>query len=172
MPLILTDRPIDPEAYLRAFRSAHVTAGALANFVGLCRANSQAGPVLALELEVYPGFTDRIVAEKLQALEASPGIDGLSVVHRHGSILPGEVIVVVAVAGPHRRAAIALMDQTMDWLKVEAPFWKREVTADGAQWIEPSAADRADAARWPESGAPSDRLPITARRGIDRSMTS
>ena len=172
MTLILTDRPIDPEAHLRAFRSSHAAAGAVASFVGLCRANSQAGPVLALELEVYLGFTDKIVAEKLLALESSPGIDGLSVVHRYGPILPGEVIVVVAVAGPHRRAAIALMDRTMDWLKVEAPFWKREVTAAGGQWIEPSAGDRADAARWPENEAPSDLHPMTARPRSDRSMTS
>lgn len=172
MTLILTDQPIDPEAHLRSFRSSHIAAGAVASFVGLCRANSEAGPVLALELEVYPGFTERIVAGKLRALEAPPGIYGLSVVHRHGAVLPGEVIVVVAVAAPHRRSAIALMDRTMDWLKVEAPFWKREVTAQGGRWIEPSAGDRADAARWADDDAPSDLHPVAARPSNDRSMAS
>ncbi len=57
----------------------------------------------------------------------------------------------VAVAGPHRRAAIAVMDQTMDWLKVEAPFWKNEHRADGVHWIEPTPGDRTDAARWSSS---------------------
>lgn len=146
--LALTDRAFDPEAELRMFGMAHPDTGALAGFVGRCRARSGSTPVLALELDLYPGFTHPVIAGKLRALGATPGVDGLLVIHRHGRIEVGEAIVLVAVAGPHRRAVLTVMDRTMDWLKVEAPFWKKEHRTDGAHWIEPTDRDRADAARW------------------------
>lgn len=154
--LTLVDHAFDPETELRTFGMAHPDAGAVASFVGRCRARSGSTPVLALELELYPGFTHSIIAEKLQALGATPGVDGLLVIHRHGRIAAGEAIVLVAVAGPHRRAVLTLLDGTMDWLKVEAPFWKKEQRDDGPHWIEPTDRDRTDAARWNDSPPPTD----------------
>ena len=154
--LTLVDHAFDPEAELRTFGIAHPDAGAVASFAGRCRARSGSTPVLALELDLYPGFTHRIIAEKLQALGATPGVEGLLVIHRHGRIEVGEAIVLVAVAGPHRRAVLTVLDRTMDWLKVEAPYWKKEHRADGAHWIEPTDRDRTDAARWSGIEPPAD----------------
>lgn len=158
--LTLTDRAFDPEVALRTFGDAHPAAGAVASFTGRCRGWSGRTPVLALELDIYPDFTHRVIVEKLQALSATPGVDGLLVIHRHGRIEVGEAIVLVAVAGPHRRAVLTVLDRTMDWLKVEAPFWKKEHRADGAHWIEPTDRDRTDAARWKGSPplADADRI--------------
>lgn len=154
--LALIDHAFDPETELRTFGITHPDAGAVASFVGRCRARSGSTPVLALELDLYPGFSHTVIAAKLRVLGATPGVDGLLVVHRHGRIEAGEAIVLVAVAGPHRRAAITVMDRTMDWLKVEAPFWKKEHRADGAHWIEPTDRDRTDAARWSDVQPPTD----------------
>jgi molybdopterin synthase catalytic subunit len=154
--LALTDQAFDPEAELRAFGIMHPDAGAVASFVGRCRERSGSTPVLALELHLYPGFSHTVIDAKLQALGATPGVEGLLVIHRHGRIEAGEAIVLVAVAGPHRRAAITVMDRTMDWLKVEAPFWKKEHRTDGAHWIEPTDRDRTDAGRWHETQPPVD----------------
>ncbi len=154
--LTLIDHAFDPETELRMFGIAHPHAGAVASFVGRCRARSGSTPVLALELDLYQGFSHAVIAAKLRALSATPGVDGLLVIHRHGRIEVGEAIVLVAVAGPHRRAAITVMDRTMDWLKVEAPFWKKEHRADGPHWIEPTDRDRTDAARWDDSPPPAD----------------
>lgn len=146
--LTLIDQAFDPEAELRTFSLAHPDAGAVASFVGRCRPGSANAPVLALELDIYPGFTHLVIAEKLKALGTTPGVGGLLVIHRHGWIEAGEAIVLVAVSGPHRRAVLTVLDRTMDWLKVEAPFWKKEHRADGSHWIEPTDRDRTDAARW------------------------
>lgn len=155
--LVLTDQAFDPEAELRIFAAAHPNAGAVASFTGRCRGWSGRTPVLALELDLYPGFTHSVIAVTLETLRATPGVDGLLVIHRHGRIEVGEAIVLVAVAGPHRRAAITVMDRTMDWLKVEAPFWKKEHRADGLlHWIEPTDRDRTDAARWNDSPPAAD----------------
>lgn len=154
--LVLTDQVFDAETELRAFSMAHPDAGAVTSFVGRCRARSGDTAVLALELDIYPGFTRTVISEKLRTLGSTPGVDGILVVHRHGRIGVGEAIVLVAVAGPHRRAAITVMDRTMDWLKVEAPFWKKEHRTDGAHWIEPTDRDRTDAIRWPEISPPVD----------------
>jgi molybdopterin synthase catalytic subunit len=154
--LVLTDQAFDAESELRVFSMAHPDAGAVASFVGRCRARSGDTAVLALELDVYPGFTHSVISEKLRTLGSTSGVDGILVVHRHGRIDVGEAIVLVAVAGPHRRAAITVMDRAMDWLKVEAPFWKKEHRTDGAHWIEPTDRDRTDAARWHETQPPVD----------------
>jgi molybdopterin synthase catalytic subunit len=154
--LTLIDQAFDPEAELRAFSLAHPDAGAVASFVGRCRPGSANAPVLALELDLYPGFTHLVITQKLKALGATPGVEGLLVIHRHGWIRAGEAIVLVAVAGPHRRAVLTVLDQTMDWLKVEAPFWKKEHRSDGHHWIEPTERDRTDAARWIDIPTPTE----------------
>ena len=154
--LILTDETFAAEIELKRFGDAHPDAGAVASFAGRCRPRLGGVEILALELDLYPGFTHRVITEKLHTLAATPGVDGLLVIHRHGRIAAGEAIVLVAVAGPHRRAVLTVLDQTMDWLKVEAPFWKKEHRADGAHWIEPTDDDRTDAARWCDIPPPPD----------------
>lgn len=125
--------------------------GAVVTFTGLCR--DEAGSLSALELEHYPGMAEaeigRIAAEAAQRWPLS----GLTVVHRHGKIRPGENIVLVVSASTHRQAAFDAANFLMDFLKSRAPFWKKEHRADGhaGDWVEAKAADDDAAARWRKS---------------------
>jgi molybdopterin synthase catalytic subunit len=137
--------PFVPERELAAFSARRKDAGALASFVGLCR--EEGG---ALELDHYPGFTESEIARI--AAEARTRFDllDLLVVHRAGVIAPGEPIVLVAVLAAHRKPALAAVDYLMDYLKTDAPFWKRETGPGGARWIEPTQHDHAARAAWEE----------------------
>lgn len=122
--------------------------GAVVTFSGLCR--DEAGALVALELEHYPGMAeaeiDRIAVE---AIGRWP-LQGLTVIHRHGRIRPGENIVLVVTASAHRLAAFEAANFLMDYLKSRAPFWKKEHRADGSDggWVEAKDSDEAAAARW------------------------
>lgn len=138
----------DPHAEAAAFQRGRDEAGACAVFVGSVRASAHGGAVEALELEHYPGFTER----QIEAIDADARarfdlIDTL-VIHRHGRMAPGEAIVLVVALSKHRRDALQAVDYLMDRLKTEAPFWKKEHRSEGAEWIEPRAQDRDDHARW------------------------
>jgi len=145
----LSQSSIDAESELRDFMALATGAGAVATFSGIARPSSKQGAALTeLHLDHYPGMTERSL-ERI----ASDGLDRFDVshvrvVHRCGSIAPGEVIVFVAAASAHRRAAFLAVDYLMDRLKTEAVFWKREQGIDGAWWIEPTDADRTDRDRW------------------------
>ena len=145
----------DPAIEAAALQVGRTDVGAVVSFVGYCR--GEAGTLDALELEHFPGMAeaemDRIAAEA----EGRWPLLGISIVHRHGVVKPGEPIVVVAAASAHRSAAFAAADFIMDFLKTEAPFWKREhraqATADpkaAGSWVAAKAADDAARARWRE----------------------
>ncbi|MBZ9674951.1 molybdenum cofactor biosynthesis protein MoaE [Mesorhizobium sp. ES1-1] len=125
--------------------------GAVVTFSGLCR--DEKGTLSALELEHYPGMAEaeikRIAAE---ALTRWP-LQGLTVIHRHGKIRPGENIVLVVTASTHRQAAFEAADFLMDYLKSRAPFWKKEHRADGSEggWVDAKDTDANAARRWPSS---------------------
>jgi molybdopterin synthase catalytic subunit len=141
--------PFDPAARLAAFTRIVAGAGAIVSFTGLARALARDGtPVTSLLLESYRGVT----LASMQAIAAEAAarfpISAAEIIHRAGSIAPGEAIVFVATAAAHRRAAFEAADYLMDRLKTEAVFWKREDGPGGARWIEPTAADAVDAARW------------------------
>jgi molybdopterin synthase catalytic subunit len=140
--------PFDPQAETAAFQKGRAEAGALATFIGSVRDSAHGGGVEALELEAYPGFTEKQIA----AIEADARlrfdvIDTL-VIHRYGRMLPGEATVLVAALSKHRREALQAVDYLMDRLKTEAPFWKKEVRPEGAEWIEPRSDDRVARERW------------------------
>jgi molybdopterin synthase catalytic subunit len=120
--------------------------GAVASFCGFCRADDG---LTALELEHYPGMTERAIERiAAEASERWP-LSGCTVIHRVGSIPPGAPIVLVLTASPHRAAALEACAFLIDWLKTRAPFWKREVFADGSsRWVEAKSQDDAAAARW------------------------
>lgn len=142
----LVHEPFRPEAELAAFDASG--AGAVATFTGLCRATSKDGtPIDSLFLEHHPRLTERSLRDIAASAERF-GVEAMLVVHRCGSIAPGEAIVFVAAAAPHRRAAFDAVDSLMDRLKTDALFWKREDGVDGSHWIEPTEGDRADRARW------------------------
>ncbi len=142
----LETEPFDPGALLTAFCEGRTQTGAVVSFSGLAR--GEAGAVTTLELEAYPGFTEAEIARIATAAQTRFELHDLTVVHRIGKIAPGETIVFVATAAAHRRAAFDAADHLMDYLKTRAPFWKKEHGPDGARWIEPTAQDQADAARW------------------------
>jgi molybdopterin synthase catalytic subunit len=138
--------PFDPGALLSAFTAGCTDAGAIVSFTGVARAD--AGPTTTLELEAYAGFTERHIERIAEEAVSRFHLLDLFVIHRTGEIAVGEAIVFVATAARHRREAFEAADFLMDYLKSRAPFWKKEAGVDGSRWIEPTARDRDDAARW------------------------
>lgn len=131
-----------------ALSSALPDAGALVAFTGRVRARADERDVLALELEHFPQLTERSVeAVAREAAERWP-LAGVTVIHRVGRLAAGAQIVLVLTASRHRDAAFAAARFVMDYLKTRAVFWKREVYADGARWIESRSDDHAAAAAW------------------------
>jgi molybdopterin synthase catalytic subunit len=122
--------------------------GAVVTFTGLCR--DESGRLAALELEYYPGMAEAEIARiAMEAAERWP-LAGITVVHRHGRIRPGDNIVLVVTASAHRQAAFEAADFLMDYLKSRAPFWKKEHLAGGeaGAWVEARTSDDDAAARW------------------------
>lgn len=135
--------PFDTAAELAALKSDG--AGAVASFVGLVRG----GEVKELFLEHYPGFTEAEIARIEREARARFDLIDTRIVHRFGAMRPAEAIVFVAASSKHRRAALQAVDFLMDYLKTDAPFWKRELRADGSEhWIEPRSDDRIARASW------------------------
>ena len=139
----------DPAAELAAFARGRTDVGGIATFLGLVRDEHGGERVSAMTLEHYPGMTERKLAElEAEARARWPDLQDTLVIHRHGRMLPGEPIVLVATASAHRQAALDACAFLIDWLKTKAPFWKLE-EADGAErWVEARASDNAAAARW------------------------
>ncbi len=146
----------DAYAETAVFSKGRAEAGALASFVGSVRDSAHGDTVSALELESYPGFTEKQIAKIDAEARARFDVIDTLVIHRHGRMAPGEAIVLVAALSQHRREALQAVDYLMDRLKTEAPFWKRELRPDGAEWIEPRGDDREAHARWTSDGKTSD----------------
>jgi molybdopterin synthase catalytic subunit len=144
--ILLSASPIDPGRLIEEFRTGVPGAGALASFVGYVRGED--GAVSSLELEHYPGFAEAQIAAFEAAAAERFGLLGILIVHRVGRILPQEPIVVVAAMARHRKEAIQAVDFVMDYLKTDAPLWKKETGPGGPRWIEPRAADRQARAGW------------------------
>jgi molybdopterin synthase catalytic subunit len=136
------------------------TVGGVASFIGLVRdfnlpggsSASAADRVSSMTLEHYPGMTERKLAEiEAEANRRWPLAASL-IIHRFGRLEPGDRIVLVATASPHRDAALAACHFLIDWLKTEAPFWKSEETPEGERWVEARAEDDAAKSRWSRDG--------------------
>lgn len=142
---------LEPDRELADFLAALTDEGAAVSFVGIARPRSSAGAAVErLFLDHHPRLTDRSLREIGEAAARRFDISAARIVHRFGEIGPGEPILFVAAASIHRRSAFEAADYMMDRLKTDAVFWKREDGVDGSRWIEPSAGDRADRARWSE----------------------
>lgn len=144
--IVLSPDPIDPGTLLAQFSAGRSETGAIVSFTGLMR--GEQGGATELLLEAYAGFAEARIEAAAAEIAVRHGLDDLLIVHRVGTMTPGEPIVLVATAAAHRRAAFEACDQLMDYLKSRAPFWKKSVGPDGAVWIEPTARDLSDAARW------------------------
>lgn len=120
--------------------------GGVASFTGVVRGG---GGLTALELEHHPGMTSAMMTKIAQEAAARWPLLGVTAIHRHGRLSPGDRIVLVAAASPHRAAALDATAFLIDWLKTRAPFWKKEYFADGtSRWVEARAADDEAAKRW------------------------
>ncbi|MBN9481495.1 MAG: molybdenum cofactor biosynthesis protein MoaE [Bordetella sp.] len=145
----LATRPFRPGDLMESFIRGRPLDGAVVSFIGLARGQGRDGDaVRRLQLDWYPGMTERSMLAIADAAQERFEVSDILVRHRCGELSPEEPIVLVAVASPHRRQAFLAADYVMDRLKTEAAFWKREHKAGGATWVEPSASDRADLARW------------------------
>jgi molybdopterin synthase catalytic subunit len=123
--------------------------GAVVTFTGVVRSKGSDNPLMSMTLEHYPGMTETELARIVTEAEARWAIDAVSIVHRVGPMAPGEYIVFVGVGAAHRHAAFEAGAFIMDFLKTRAPFWKREVFADGTDtWVDARESDHAAAQRW------------------------
>ena len=137
----VVEEAFDPQAETAAFVSGRDDAGALASFVGYCRAATDGAAVSELRIDHYPGFTEREITCLAQDIHQRFGCLDLAVIHRVGKIRPGDAIVLVAALATHRGDAFEAVRILMDYLKTDAPLWKKESGPAGARWIEPRAED-------------------------------
>lgn len=139
---------IDVAAETAALTDGRRDVGALVTFTGLCR--DEAGRLDALELEHYPGMAERAIGRIAEEAVARFSLLGLTVIHRYGRMAPGEAIVLVAAAASHRQASFDAASFVMDFLKTDAPFWKKEHLAGGGDggWVDARDVDDAARARW------------------------
>ena len=138
--------PFDLGAEAAGLVAGRTDMGALVTFSGLVR--DAAGGLEAMEIEHYPGMTEKAIA----AIEAEAvrrwGLSASLVIHRHGRLAPGDPIMMVATAAPHRADAFAAAEFLMDYLKSRAPFWKKEIGRDGTAWVAAKDEDEAALGRW------------------------
>ncbi|HTQ76533.1 MAG TPA: molybdenum cofactor biosynthesis protein MoaE [Burkholderiales bacterium] len=140
MKISVQREDFEPGSELRNI-SKDKSAGAVASFVGLVRE-------VPMTLEHYPGMTEKAIAKIVEeACSRWKVLDGV-VIHRYGALQPNDRIVLVAIASAHRGDAFAACEFIMDYLKTQAPFWKKEQGGDGARWVEAKSADDHAAERW------------------------
>ncbi len=126
--------------------------GALVTFTGICRGDEAGEPIAALTLEHYPGMAEAEIERHVEEAKARWPLMGVTVIHRHGRIAPGEDIVLVVTASSHREAAFAAAEFLMDFLKARAPFWKQVEKAGEKTWVKAKVTDSAAAGRWKTGG--------------------
>ncbi|MBL8517532.1 MAG: molybdopterin synthase catalytic subunit MoaE [Betaproteobacteria bacterium] len=122
--------------------------GAVASFVGLVRDSNDGSSVSGMTLEHFPGMTEKALADIAAEAASRWNVLGCTIVHRVGPLKPLDQIVLVIVASGHRGDAFAACEFIMDYLKTRAPFWKKEVTPEGARWVEARESDDTAAERW------------------------
>jgi molybdopterin synthase catalytic subunit len=138
----------DVTTELRSLSAGDHGVGAIASFIGTVRARSDGVQVSAMELEHYPGMTESAIEAMIDEAHRRFDILAARVVHRVGVLEPGAQIVLVAVSSAHRGVAFQACEFLMDYLKTQAPFWKKETTSEGARWVDARVTDDAALARW------------------------
>jgi len=138
----------DTAAEAEALSRGRPDIGAVVTFTGLCRGDENGKPIAALTLEHYPGMAEEEISRHVAEAERRWPLLGVTVIHRYGRMEPGDPIVLVVTASAHRQAAFEAAEFLMDYLKTQAPFWKREERPDGGRWVDAKAEDDAAAERW------------------------
>jgi molybdopterin synthase catalytic subunit len=138
----------DLSTEIAALRAGQAGIGAVCSFVGTVRDRNEGTAVQTMELEHYPGMTEQAIASMIEAARQRFDILGARVIHRVGLLQPLDQIVLVAVTSAHRGQSFLACEFLMDYLKTQAPFWKKEQTPEGARWVDARISDDAAAARW------------------------
>ena len=144
----LQREPFDAAAETAALTRGRTDIGAVVAFTGVCRGSEDSAPIAALTLEYYPDMAEAEIARHVEEAQARWSLLGITVIHRHGRIAPGEGIVLVLTASSHRQDAFAAAEFLMDFLKTRAPFWKQVEAAGRTSWVEAKHSDDSAAERW------------------------
>ena len=147
MRVSIQEQDFDVAAELASLRANNTGLGALVSFIGLVRDFSGDAPIENILLEHYPGMSEKALDKIISEASAHWQLLGVRVIHRVGKLLPGEQIVLVATAAAHRGDAFAACEFIIDYLKTDAPFWKREQTREGVHWLETRDSDTQRAQR-------------------------
>lgn len=147
MKIAVQEQAFDLGAETAAFASGHNDIGAVVTFTGIVR-DVPNDPLVAMEIEHYPGMTEAALSEIAQTAIERWSLGDALVIHRHGRLVPGEMIMMVATASKHRKNAFEAAEYLMDYLKSRAPFWKREITKTGEGWVASKAEDEEALTRW------------------------
>ena len=151
MPIRIQENDFDISAEIAALRHGDSRVGAVASFLGTVRDMNDGSQVKAMTLEHYPGMTEKSLQVILDQAKARWDIYQSLVIHRVGPLLPEDQIVLVVVTSAHRGEAFAACEFIMDYLKTEAPFWKKEETPEGGRWVDARVSDEAALERWKKS---------------------
>ncbi len=148
MPVRVQTADFDLSTEVAQLRLSNPRVGAVVSFVGTVRDLNEGAAVSAMELEHYPVMTERALEQIVEQAKARWPIFDALVIHRIGPMQPLEQIVLVAVISPHRGEAFAACEFIMDYLKTQAPFWKKEQTPDGARWVDARESDDTALSKW------------------------
>ena len=148
MTVRIQNEDFDVGREIASLRAANPQVGAVASFVGVVRDVNDGSSVATMTLEHYPGMTEKAIGKIIDEARGRWQIYDSLVIHRIGTLAPLDQIVLVAVTSAHRGDAFAACEFIMDYLKTQAPFWKKEKTPDGARWVEARASDDRAAERW------------------------
>ncbi len=148
MTVSIQTQDFDVSQELAALRQGDARVGAVCCFVGTVRERNEGSAVSSMELEHYPGMTEKAIEAMLAQAQQRFDIYAARVIHRVGLLQPQDQIVLVAVTSAHRGMSFQACEFLMDYLKTQAPFWKKEVTPDGARWVDARVTDDQALARW------------------------
>jgi molybdopterin synthase catalytic subunit len=146
--VVIQTQDFDLGAEIAALRAGDKRVGAVCSFIGTVRDRNDGLNVSTLELEHYPGMTEKSIEAMIDAAHQRFDIYAARVIHRIGVMQPLDQIVLVAVTSAHRGESFQACEFLMDYLKTQAPFWKKEQTPDGARWVDARVSDDAALAKW------------------------
>ena len=146
--VLITPADFDLSTEIAALRACNPRVGAVCSFVGTVRDRNDGSRVASMELEHYPGMTEKSIDAMIDAAHQRFDILGARVVHRVGLVQPLDQIMMVAVVSAHRGQSFQACEFLMDYLKTQAPFWKKEQTPGGSRWVDARVNDDAALARW------------------------
>ena len=146
MDIRVQSAPFDLGQEANAFAARQAGMGAIVTFTGVVR--DVAGGLDVMEIEHYPGMTEAALTQIAQDAPERFALGDVLIIHRHGALTPDDLIMMVATAAPHRASAFEAADFLMDYLKSRAPFWKKEKTSDGSDWVAAKDEDETALNRW------------------------